>query len=171
MIAKSIAISMAGINCTIQRYYRFMQLKASNPSNILLISTLNIELVWQTHLLRPNIYQNDCLRLLRRIIDHSFIIDNVNQAFKDHDAFFDTCQLYEQRFGEKYCPQLPRKITLYQIHLVIMKICFHRLKVMLYLMENSLIYVESLSPMQTRNVRFGLVYFINRKKSILNRKH
>ena len=30
----------------IQIYYRFMQLKASHPTNILLIPTLDIEIVW-----------------------------------------------------------------------------------------------------------------------------
>ena len=80
-----------------------MQLKATNSSNILLIPTLDIEMIWQTHLLRPKMYQNDCLRLFHRIIDHSLIINNINQDFKD-EAFFDTCQLYEQRFREKYCP-------------------------------------------------------------------
>jgi hypothetical protein len=54
----------------IQRYYRFLQLKASQPENTLLIPTLDIELVWQTHLLRPEMYRKDCLRLFRRVIDH-----------------------------------------------------------------------------------------------------
>ncbi|CAF3948786.1 unnamed protein product [Rotaria sordida] len=66
------------------RYYRFMQLKASHPTNLLLVPTLDIEIVWQTHLLRPEIYQandiEDCLK---------------------EQAFQDTCQFYEQRFGEQ----------------------------------------------------------------------
>jgi hypothetical protein len=86
----------------IKRYYQFMQLKASHPTNILLIPTLDIEMIWQTHLLRPEIYQNDCLRLFRRVIDHSLIINDIEQFLKEQ-AFLDTCQLYEQRFGEKYC--------------------------------------------------------------------
>jgi len=91
----------------IQRYYRFMQLKSSNPPDILLIPTLDIEMIWQTHLLRPEIYKNDCLRLFGRVIDHSLIINNINQSFKE-EAFIDTCQLYQKRFGEKYC-SLPEK--------------------------------------------------------------
>jgi len=86
----------------IQRYYRFMQLKASNSGNILLIPTLDIEIIWQTHLLRPKIYRNDCFRLFNRLIDHSLIIHDIDQIFKE-EAFLDTCQLYEKRFGEKYC--------------------------------------------------------------------
>jgi hypothetical protein len=65
----------------IQRYYRFMQLKVLNPPNILLIPTLDIEIVWQTHLLRPEMYRNDCLRLFRRIIDHSLIMKNDIEEF------------------------------------------------------------------------------------------
>ena len=90
----------------IQRYYRFMQLKASHSSNLLLIPTLDIEIVWQTHLLRPEIYQNDCLRLFHRVIDHSLIINDIEQLLKVQ-AFIDTCQLYEQKFGETYCPLPP----------------------------------------------------------------
>jgi len=86
----------------IKRYYQFMQLKSSLPMNILLIPTLDIEIVWQTHLLRHQIYQNDCIRLFHRVIDHSLIINDIEQFFKEQ-AFLDTCQLYEQKFGEKYC--------------------------------------------------------------------
>jgi hypothetical protein len=94
----------------IQRYYRFMQLKASQPTNLLLIPTLDIEIVWQTHLLRPEMYQNDCLRLFRRVIDHSLIINGIEQFYKEQ-AFLDTCQLYEQKFSEKYCslPSIKQK--------------------------------------------------------------
>jgi hypothetical protein len=82
-----------------------MQLKASHPSNILLIPTLDIEIVWQTHLLRPEMYQADCLRLFRRVIDHSLLISDIENFLKVQ-AFQDTCQLYEQRFGEQYCPSI-----------------------------------------------------------------
>ncbi|CAF3804813.1 unnamed protein product [Rotaria sp. Silwood1] len=87
----------------ITRYYRFMQLKASHPSNILLVPTFDIEIVWQTNLLRPAMYQADCLRLFRRVIDHSLLISDIEKFLKDQ-AFRDTCQLYEQQFGQQYCP-------------------------------------------------------------------
>jgi hypothetical protein len=50
-----------------------MQLKASLPPNILLVPTLDMEIVWQTHLLRPKMDQANCLHLFRRIIDHSLL--------------------------------------------------------------------------------------------------
>ncbi|CAF4731189.1 unnamed protein product [Rotaria sp. Silwood1] len=88
----------------ITRYYRFMQLKASCPNNTLLIPTLDIEIIWQTHLLRPEMYREDCLRLFHRIIDHSLLANEMEQFLKKQ-AFIDTCKLYEERFGEQYCPQ------------------------------------------------------------------
>ena len=86
----------------ITRYYRFMQLKASFPDNILLIPTMDIEIIWQTHLLRPEKYRSDCLRLFHRIIDHSLFLDEIGYSLKNQ-AFLDTCQLYRERFGEQYC--------------------------------------------------------------------
>ncbi|CAF1181428.1 unnamed protein product [Rotaria magnacalcarata] len=90
----------------ITRYYRFMQLKATCPNNILLIPTLDIETIWQTHLLRPQMYREDCIRLFHRVIDHSLLATEIEQFLKEQ-AFIDTCKLYEERFGEQYCP-LPK---------------------------------------------------------------
>ena len=60
-------------------------------------------MIWQTHLLRPQMYQQDCLRLFHRVIDHSLLTNEIDQFLKEQ-AFRDTCQLYEERFGEPYCP-------------------------------------------------------------------
>ncbi|CAF4090598.1 unnamed protein product [Rotaria sordida] len=76
------------------------QLKASHPTNLLLVPTLDIEIVWQTHLFRPEIYQADCIRLFRRIIDHKLLANDIEDFLKEQ-AFQDTCQFYEQRFGEQ----------------------------------------------------------------------
>ena len=86
----------------ITRYYRFMQLKAFYYPNVLLIPTLDIEIVWQTHLLRPEIYRADCLRLFRHVVDHALLTKDIQQVFKEQ-AFLDTCHFYEERFHEKYC--------------------------------------------------------------------
>ncbi len=79
-----------------------MELKVSYP-NLLLIPTLDIEIIWQTHLLRPNIYREDCLRLFRQVIDHSLLLNDIEQFLKEQ-AFIDTCKLYEERFYQQYCP-------------------------------------------------------------------
>jgi hypothetical protein len=81
-----------------------MELKLSHP-NLLLIPTLDIEIVWQTHLLRPIMYQEDCLRLFHQVIDHPLLINDIEQFLKEQ-AFVDTCKLYEERFHEQYCPLL-----------------------------------------------------------------
>jgi hypothetical protein len=96
---------LAIVRQMITRYYRFMQLKASFPDDIFLVPTLDVEIVWQTHLLRPKMYRKDCLRLFRRVIEHSLLTDDIGQFLKEQ-AFLDTCQLYEERFGEQYCPLL-----------------------------------------------------------------
>ena len=87
----------------ITRYFRFMQLKASMPANVLLVPTLDIEMVWQTHLLRPLLYREDCQRLFHRVIDHSLLMESIEQFLKEQ-AFVDTSKLYEERFGDEYCP-------------------------------------------------------------------
>ncbi|CAF1035005.1 unnamed protein product [Rotaria sordida] len=85
----------------IRRYYRFMVLKVLYPKNFL-VPTIDIEIVWQTHLLRPFIYQDDCLRLFNQIIDHSLLLNQTEQYLKEQ-AFLDTCHLYEKHFHEQYC--------------------------------------------------------------------
>ncbi|CAF4646506.1 unnamed protein product, partial [Rotaria sp. Silwood2] len=85
----------------IRRYYRFMQLKVLYPKK-LLIPTIDIEIVWQTHLLRLLTYQNDCLRLFHQIIDHSLLLNHTQQSVKEQ-AFLDTLHLYEKHFHEQYC--------------------------------------------------------------------
>ncbi|CAF1328355.1 unnamed protein product [Rotaria sordida] len=93
----------------IRRYYRFMQLKVLYPTKFL-IPTIDIEIVWQTHLIRPLIYQNDCLRLFHQIIDHTLLLNYTQLSFKEQ-AFFDTCHLYEKHFHEQYCTLPLNKIS------------------------------------------------------------
>jgi hypothetical protein len=85
----------------IRRYYRFMQLKVFYPKKFL-VPTIDIEIIWQTHLLRPGIYRDDCLRLFNKIIDHSLLLNDIQQYFKEQ-AFRNTSHLYEKHFHEEYC--------------------------------------------------------------------
>ena len=52
----------AKIATCLKRYYSFMQLKAKYP-DLQLIPTFDIELVWQSHLIRPSMYAADLERL------------------------------------------------------------------------------------------------------------
>ncbi|CAF1079322.1 unnamed protein product [Rotaria sp. Silwood1] len=63
----------------IRQYDRFMILKSLYPK-IYLVPTIDIEIVWKTHLLRPEIYRDD----------YSTI-------------FFSYFLLYEKHFNEEYC--------------------------------------------------------------------
>ena len=74
----------------------------------MLVPTIDIEIIWQTHLLRPEMYQADCLRLYRRVIDHTLSLNEIQQFFKKQ-AFIDTCQLYEQKYTQVYCTSPPAK--------------------------------------------------------------
>ncbi|CAF1266858.1 unnamed protein product, partial [Didymodactylos carnosus] len=56
-------------------------------------------------------YRADCLRLFRRVIDHSLLTTDIIQQFLNEQAFLDTRQLYEQRFGEQYCPLSSSHVT------------------------------------------------------------
>jgi len=78
-----------------------------------LVPTLDIELIWQTHLLRPNKYREDCKRLYGRVINHDLVLDDISSSLKI-DAFKETIDLYEKTYlGEKYThvtrPPFPKK--------------------------------------------------------------
>lgn len=92
----------ATVQRMIRRYYRFLHLKAQYPSNLLLIPTLDVETIWQTHLARPEVYRNDCIRLFGRVIDHGLVLNEIEQFLKKQ-AFLETCRLYEEHFQESYC--------------------------------------------------------------------
>ena len=92
------------------------------------------------------------------------LIINDTEQFSKRQAFLDTCQLYDHRFKDKYCtlPLIKEKmqlnyihyfnhivvltqfiltgikyfLTFHQNHLKIMKIHFHLLNVILFLMED-----------------------------------
>ena len=71
----------------IQRYYRFLILEKLCIQQFFLVPTIDIEIIWQTHLLRPAMYRDDCLRLFHQIIDHSLLLNHIQQSFKQQ-AFF-----------------------------------------------------------------------------------
>ena len=51
-----------------------MQLKVSGISNNYFIPTVDIEIVWQTHLFRSKMYQEDCIHLFVSVINHSLLL-------------------------------------------------------------------------------------------------
>ena len=82
------------------RYSRFLRLKLKYPT-VLLVPTLDIEMVWQSHLLRPDLYEADLKKLKNGLVDHSLML-NLYETNVKKQAFRDTEQLWELEFGEPY---------------------------------------------------------------------
>jgi len=83
------------------RYYQFMKLKSTYP-NAFLVPTTDIEIVWQSHLLRPSIYQADCIKLFGKIIDHKLVANEVEQFLKER-ALRETDELWRKEYNYPYC--------------------------------------------------------------------
>ncbi|KAH7128563.1 hypothetical protein B0J11DRAFT_274342 [Dendryphion nanum] len=85
----------------IVRYDRFMTLFKAHPKT-LLVPTLDIDLIWHTAQCSPKKYEEQCLRLVRRIINHNDALGQVTLK----DGFKETKRIYESRFTEEYDPCL-----------------------------------------------------------------
>jgi len=82
------------------RYQLFLLLKAKYREN-LLIPTLCIEFIWQSHLLRFDIYKRDCEQLFGRIIDHHLLLTPFESLHRN-EAIKQTALLWEREFGFSY---------------------------------------------------------------------
>lgn len=82
------------------RYSRFLQLKARYPTHFL-VPTLDIELVWQSHMLRPDYYWQDLGRLGMAVGDHQLLLGLYESNVKK-EALRRTALLWEDMFGEPY---------------------------------------------------------------------
>ncbi|TFK20551.1 hypothetical protein FA15DRAFT_559230, partial [Coprinopsis marcescibilis] len=75
----------------------------SSPANFF-VPTLDIDLVWHTHQLCAEKYQQDCLRYVRRFVDHDDKVD----GFKLSNGFDLTSRAWQNRFKIQYtycgCP-------------------------------------------------------------------
>lgn len=100
----------------LQRYERFLMLKAKHPS-LYLVPTLDIELVWRSHLLRPSKYAADCLRLGDRVIPHRIIASDEEWALRV-EATRATAALWKTEYGQEY--------TKYPIPEVLAELRFNR---------------------------------------------
>ncbi len=86
------------------------------------VPTQDIELVWQSHLIRPHLYRADCERLWGRVIEHKM---GMNLAEEIHflDALKRTEELWLEAFGESYSisQERPDYLSLAQFHQVSMR--------------------------------------------------
>jgi hypothetical protein len=100
------------------QYERFMKLKAAHPE-AMLIPTLDIQVVWVSHMLRPSVYRDDCIKLfgtrvacddigrkkltgIGRVIPHHPYRDEVHTKFAKV-ALKDTMALWKKTYGVPYC--------------------------------------------------------------------
>ncbi|KAI0248716.1 hypothetical protein BJV78DRAFT_1276476 [Lactifluus subvellereus] len=93
----------AALHHAVVRYHAFLDLMSSTQ-HMLVVPTLDIDLVWHSHQLSGPRYQKDCKTNVGRYVDHD---DKVEQ-FHLSDAFDATCRAWEKRYGAPYtqcgCP-------------------------------------------------------------------
>jgi hypothetical protein len=81
-------------NNTISNYFQFFS--NLNPSNFNNPSTLEVDLLWHTHMNNPHNYYETCLAMHGQIIDHRFLSKDVNVAkSKVKDECIDDCNWFE----------------------------------------------------------------------------
>jgi len=84
-----------------RRYDMFMKLKVKYPQTYL-VPTVDIEMIWQCHLLRPLIYKGDCLKIYGTFIDHALLANHTQQSFLER-GLIDTAKIWMNEYKEDYC--------------------------------------------------------------------
>lgn len=101
LIAPSLADSQ--LQGAIQRYVQFMILKAKYPKHML-VTTIEIEMIWQAHLLHPTKYIEFCAKTLNSApIDHPFVEHVQKHVFVN--ALEQTCSLWNKLYKSSYLAQ------------------------------------------------------------------
>jgi len=85
------------IQTAVRRYMLFLQLAKEQPG-VLLVPTLDVDLIWHAHMLSPEDYRDDCRAFLGRLLQHN---DDVSEG-RLEESFEQTKQLWQARFGENY---------------------------------------------------------------------
>ncbi|KAJ3320301.1 hypothetical protein HDU76_000340 [Blyttiomyces sp. JEL0837] len=83
------------------RYHRFLLLMGKEPDRFL-VPTLDIDLMWHTHLIFPSFYQRYCIQFLKRIVDHDDFVEGGLLG----DAFVATSNIWKRHYREVYSVQL-----------------------------------------------------------------
>uniref|UniRef100_A0A7S1QN65 Uncharacterized protein n=1 Tax=Alexandrium catenella TaxID=2925 RepID=A0A7S1QN65_ALECA len=90
-------ITPVWIQTAVGRYSQFLALAKDNPG-VILVPTLDVDLVWHAHMLSPADYQEDCQQLLGRLLSHNDAL----AAGEIETSFKATKALWQQRFGSPY---------------------------------------------------------------------
>eukprot|EP01089_Gocevia_fonbrunei_P011411 TRINITY_DN2469_c0_g1_i1.p1 TRINITY_DN2469_c0_g1~~TRINITY_DN2469_c0_g1_i1.p1 ORF type:complete len:470 (-),score=71.10 TRINITY_DN2469_c0_g1_i1:73-1482(-) len=78
------------LNSIIEKYIQFLELKSKNP-DLNLVPSDDIEYIWESHLIRPEVYYQDCNDLFGKVIPHSIGIDATKkeQGIKNFESLYD----------------------------------------------------------------------------------
>jgi hypothetical protein len=90
------------IDGMVSRYIQFMKLKAKYPEAYL-VPTHDIEIVWQSHMLRPSLYESDCTSVFgaKYIIPHKLYRDELENAVFEL-ALRETAELWKKEYNCDY---------------------------------------------------------------------
>ncbi len=81
----------------LKKYSRFFSIMATHPDKVA-VPTLDVDLAWHTHQLKPLAYYSFATRLTRKFIDHD---DKMDESVLS-DAFEWTSKRYQERYQEVY---------------------------------------------------------------------
>lgn len=84
------------------RYERFLRLIAAHPG-MPHAPTRDIDEMWHLHLLAPNAYYRDCMRLFGEILDHDGGFGKSDDEAAQLKATFEqTSRMWQEMYGEPY---------------------------------------------------------------------
>ncbi|KAG2370303.1 hypothetical protein BDR07DRAFT_1265614 [Suillus spraguei] len=96
-------VDIVALQHCVARYHAFLNIMAESPASFF-VPTLDIDLGWHTHQLMASQYQNDCLSLVGRYVNHDDKVEEGQLA----TSFDLTCRAWNDRYRVPYmhcgCP-------------------------------------------------------------------
>lgn len=101
-LLSTISFVPSSVSGAMARYHQFMQLKVKYPK-MMLVPTVDIEMIWMSHLIRPKKYKQYCLKNLKAaaVIPHFLYAGDDYVAMKE-GAFKSTAALWKQEYNQPY---------------------------------------------------------------------
>eukprot|EP01080_Neovahlkampfia_damariscottae_P002117 gene2117-1984_t len=93
----NLEIDAAFMASAIDRYKKFLQLRMENPK-LVVVPTIDIDLIWHAHMLDHTEYVLDCMNLFGNILNH----DTKAEETRLKKNYQKTSDVWEKRFNEKY---------------------------------------------------------------------
>jgi hypothetical protein len=101
------------LGASVEKYHRFFSIIARYPGRCV-VPTLNVDLVWHTHMLSPNAYWRYSVGVTGKYIVHD---DKIEEA-KLGESYQWTSEKYRKMYNESYteCSPPPRQILISPCH-------------------------------------------------------